>query len=200
MVDQQPIGCEQFRQFCEAVSDRQRAFVCAYNFLEVVEEYETADVEERPALAALTVGKFFDPLRELLLVENVRVCACTPNDDHCQELVANADEPSTSNAAGAQITPAAFDNCARAIETAGDKPLSKDVFGELARCVCARARISMTVCRCVRHYLSSVAFRQFIETPYFHRYLQWKWIERSVIDGLPTTDIEISMIVLELIV
>jgi hypothetical protein len=83
VVDQQPIGCEQFRQFCEAVSDRERAFICAYNFLEVVEEYETADVEERPALAALTVSKFFDPLRELLLVEDVRVCAYAPNDNHC---------------------------------------------------------------------------------------------------------------------
>ena len=37
-------------------------------------------------------------------------------------------------------------------------------------------------CRETRHYLSSAAFSKFIKTPYFHRYLQWKWLERRPVD------------------
>lgn len=37
-------------------------------------------------------------------------------------------------------------------------------------------------CRETRHYLSSTAFSKFIKTPYFYRYLQWKWLEKRPVD------------------
>lgn len=34
----------------------------------------------------------------------------------------------------------------------------------------------------MRYYLSSAAFSAFTTTPYFHRYLQWKWLEKRPVD------------------
>ena len=37
-------------------------------------------------------------------------------------------------------------------------------------------------CRAVRAFLASEPFQQFVETKYFHRYLQWKWLEKKPVD------------------
>ena len=38
--------------------------------------------------------------------------------------------------------------------------------------------------RVVREYLSTEPFSDFLESMYFKRYLQWKWLERWVVDIL----------------
>uniref|UniRef100_F1KTH0 G protein-coupled receptor kinase n=1 Tax=Ascaris suum TaxID=6253 RepID=F1KTH0_ASCSU len=37
-------------------------------------------------------------------------------------------------------------------------------------------------CKEVRAFLAAQPFREFIETKYFHRYLQWKWLEKRPVD------------------
>ncbi|VDM45150.1 unnamed protein product, partial [Toxocara canis] len=37
-------------------------------------------------------------------------------------------------------------------------------------------------CKQVRTFLAAEPFREFIETKYFHRYLQWKWLEKRPVD------------------
>lgn len=39
----------------------------------------------------------------------------------------------------------------------------------------------------VKEFLAGEPFSQFEESMYFHRYLQWKWLERSVISTLLLT-------------
>lgn len=62
VVDHQPIGKEQFKLFCALNDDYTQAMA----FLEAVEEFETAEAEERRHLAEMIVPRFFDRLKRIL--------------------------------------------------------------------------------------------------------------------------------------
>jgi len=43
--------------------------------------------------------------------------------------------------------------------------------------------VIVNICRMTKEYLSEQPFRNFLESMYFKRYLQWKWLERFVNAG-----------------
>ncbi|KAI6240953.1 G protein-coupled receptor kinase [Aphelenchoides fujianensis] len=62
-----------------------------------------------------------------------------------------------------------IDDCVRAANDAThDKEPSSNIFSEAYKQT--------------RNFLADEPFKQFLETMYFHRYLQWKWLEKRPVD------------------
>ena len=61
--------------------------------------------------------------------------------------------------------------CNQAISSSGG--IAKDSKEVFAGCV-----------KSVKDFLSGVPFKEFEDSMYFHRYLQWKWLEGSVIKAI----------------
>ncbi|GIY30457.1 g protein-coupled receptor kinase 2 [Caerostris darwini] len=121
VVEQQPIGHQLFRQFCETKPDYSKCV----NFLDIVDVYEVQLDEDRADVAQEVFTKFLSKeSSEFVDVVN-------------EDLI---------------------ERCCSNLHTA-----SRDLFTE-----CGRS---------VKDFLSREPFKEFEESMFFHRYLQWKWLE-----------------------
>lgn len=124
IVEQQPIGRELFRQFCETKIE----FKTAVDFLDIVSDYEVTVDEKRPELAQDVFTKYLNTESPSSLVQDLDNGFVTD----CQQCMT-------------------------------DENYSKELFNKCAEVV--------------KENLSKGAFSEFLETMYFKRYLQWKWLE-----------------------
>ncbi|XP_029640097.1 G protein-coupled receptor kinase 5 isoform X3 [Octopus sinensis] len=122
IVEQQPVGRELFRQFCQNRSESK--FI---EFLDAVEEYEISPDEKRPSIAQMVFDKY--------LSSESAICLTQANGTQTQAI----QEAISGNNSNKEL----FEPCA-----------------EIAR-----------------DYLSKQTFSEFLESMYFKRYLQWKWLE-----------------------
>ncbi|GFX55354.1 g protein-coupled receptor kinase 5 [Trichonephila clavipes] len=121
VVEQQPIGHQLFRQFCETKPHYNKCV----NFLDIVDVYEVQLDEDRADVAQEVFTKYLNKDSS----EFVDVV----NEDLIERCLANL------------------------------QSASRDLFTE-----CARS---------VKEFLSREPFKEFEDSMYFHRYLQWKWLE-----------------------
>ncbi|XP_072933812.1 G protein-coupled receptor kinase 2 isoform X2 [Epargyreus clarus] len=167
VVDQQPIGKLLFRQFCE----RNRPHYHKYNsFLDAAEKYEVEVDESRAALAARVFGKYLkaddgDAVTDVVPADVVDDASSQLEGGkwYCASRVVNKLPKAEDCDAVTDVVPAdVVDDAGSQLEGG-----SKDIFGE---CI-----------RCVKSFLAGTPFAEFERSMYFHRYLQWKWLEAQPI-------------------
>lgn len=123
IVEQQPIGRELFRQFCDTKPELRKSV----EFLDAANEYEMASDENRPDIAQQVYDKY---LKHEAPDE-------VPNLN--SNLTTECHESVTQNNS------------------------SRDLFNKCTEVV--------------KEFLSKEPFSEFLESMYFKRYLQWKWLE-----------------------
>lgn len=173
VVEKQPIGRLLFKQFCEE-TDSAELGIC-WRFLERVEEYETSDndLDQRRKLAS-TVAELFAELS--------REGTATAKDG--EEPLVNGEGHVTSASVSNEATGSCSPN--------GPRKFLRDAFVQKCVRIATEAAngkgepssgLFTPLAKEVRQFLAAEPFRQFREeTMYFHRYLQWKWMERRPVD------------------
>ncbi|KAF7639612.1 G protein-coupled receptor kinase [Meloidogyne graminicola] len=172
IVEKQPIGRLLFKKFCE--QQKQNDLAICWRFLEKVEEYETSDndPEQRRRLAE-AMNRLFD---EHYPQENNKnnlennIINNQINGDGQSSLSPNTSPSFNANQQNKLLNDKFIQKCVRISTDAANstgQPLTT-IYAGLAKEV--------------RHSLAGEPFKQFMETMYFHRYLQWKWLERKPVD------------------
>ncbi|KAL5022104.1 hypothetical protein ScPMuIL_001259 [Solemya velum] len=125
LVDQQPIGRELFRSYCQTKLELRRAI----RFLDAVADYELAPDEKRPVIAQQVFEKYLQPESENYVTQ--------VNGNQIIEIK----------------------------EAVAQNISSRELFNPCAEVVV--------------DYLSDGPISDFLETMYFKRYLQWKYLENQ---------------------
>lgn len=154
MVDQQPIGRLLFEQWCEA--QRPEYHRCL-KFLDAAKRYEVETDEQKAELASAIRKEFLSSEG----AENGAVAMPTEFKVAMSKIAENLPpqvaENGTGRSAPADVT---------VINVTDAKPTNGHCKELFTPCVQA-----------VRSLLSAEPFREFTSSMYFHRYLQWKWLE-----------------------
>jgi len=198
IVDKQPIGQELFRLFCKT---SQKTYQHYNEFLDDVENYETELEENRVQEASVIITKYLTkpPHWRASSDEIINTDGQEPTDVVKDNVLANGktdvigDETSDEN----QIEKVGRDDT---LEKGGgpdgdnDKKgeeedvvvpetkfigvLTEDVIAKVGENVNSKSRELFSACVTdVKKFLAGEPHREFRKSMYFHRYLQWKWLE-----------------------
>jgi len=184
IVDQQPIGSELFRQFCTA---SKKPYHHYNDFLDDIENYETELEENRVVEAQKIYFKYLnkpqdvplchkESVGDIAMVNGKTDTAAPKTDPNHQD-----SEPDRKSVSDDTVV---LDNdfC----ETTS-YPNSKYIAilpDEVVECVKeninSKSRDLFSQCQAnVKSFLSKEPFKEFRMSMYFHRYLQWKNLERT---------------------
>ena len=173
IVGNQPIGNKLFRQFCEAY----RKHYCHYNeFLDEVDTYETELEDNRVVAAQKIFTKYLskppdlpltikEPSSDISIVNGKTedsdplktVISEDSNKENTKDLVTSPDTISTS-----KFIPI----------------LPEEMLEKVTRDINSKSRELFSECQDeVNKFLSEAPFKEFRMSMYFHRYLQWKYLE-----------------------
>lgn len=155
LVDQQPIGQKLFRQFCEA---HRKEYYHYNEFLDAVELYELELEDSRVKCAQAIVKKYL-----------TRPDTSDSGVDTCEH-----DDEATINASGA--TSGCCTKCGTLFIDRLDETIIQTVVKNLEN----RERDLFAQCVAdVKAYLSKEPMQEFLQSMYFHRYLQWVYLEHQ---------------------
>ncbi|XP_063707413.1 G protein-coupled receptor kinase 2 [Culicoides brevitarsis] len=157
VVDQQPIGRLLFRQFCEEQRPQYYRYI---SFLDVVNRFEIETDETRSEAAQKICQKYLCSDENIL--PNNKLTNKSDEDGVPQDPNSFNEKYSAYNLVldvlNADIVSQCIDNI---------KNANKDLFDG-----CVNA---------VKSFLEGEPFSEFEDSMYFHRYLQWKWLERQLV-------------------
>ncbi|XP_059533031.1 G protein-coupled receptor kinase 4 isoform X6 [Myotis daubentonii] len=164
LCDKQPIGRLLFRQFCSTQHSLRRCI----EFLDAVAEYEVSPDEDRRERGQLVLNTFFiNEVSESSSIEGWIM----PFERVDHTWLAHASThgrwvaPASGCCNAAAPLPRISAHAVRSCRLRLKEIPSKELFKE---CV-----------RVVHRYLSGKPFEEYQESPYFSRFLQWKWLERQ---------------------
>jgi len=157
IVDQQPLGSRLFRAFCE----RNRKEYYVYNgFLDAVDAYELEFEDTRLKSASAIVKKYL-----------------TRPDTSDSGVDTGEDGAATSGGGGGGGAIDRSGNMDKFIDR-----LSEGAIKGVLDSVESRHRDLFAQCVSeVKQYLSDEPFLEFKKSMYFHRYLQWVWLEQQAV-------------------
>ncbi|PAA69874.1 hypothetical protein BOX15_Mlig013374g1 [Macrostomum lignano] len=177
IVEQQPIGRRLFWSFCCTAEPVLKTSV---EFLDKVAEFELSIDDQRLPLAQEICNSFLQlafsgpGIIELIGSENRDSVLASLNSQAKQsasgnDVTAKTNDPSTGDNSTGAAAATASDAAATALPDGGrgcpSNAPSKELFT-----ACAKS---------VRSHLSGEPFDRFLDSLFFKRYLQWKWLERQ---------------------
>ncbi|XP_052868484.1 G protein-coupled receptor kinase 2 [Anopheles cruzii] len=182
VVDQQPIGRELFRQFCKVKRPQYSRYI---TFLDDATRYEIAADEHRVELAYEVVKRYLGLCTESREREDSGGGGgCDSDGGKCDDdsgiggdtkKLSNHDDPEKSLTGSNSVTTNTIHN--EKDEFVLDV-LNDDMVAQVRTKLSAGSKelfeASITA---VRAFLAGEPFREFEASMYFHRYLQWKWLE-----------------------
>lgn len=197
VVDQQPIGRILFRQFCECKRPIYYRYIA---FLDQVQRYEVEYDENRMSIGR-EIGKRFLNIKSRGDNDenNYNKCPTTNPGENSKE---GGDDGGGRDEGGGGASEDNVDgNCIVLYQTGDNKenidkaPNAIDKRNELVLDVLnddliTRVRDKITIgskelfeqcVNAVKSFLAGEPFREFESSMYFHRYLQWKWLEAQPI-------------------
>jgi len=183
IVDQQPIGQVLFRQFCES---SKKPYSHYNNFLDEVYNYETDLEENRISLAHQIFSKYLtipqeNCLRHIDSGDISLVNGKTEGND------GKTAPPQNSQVKHVTISPESRGDPDSDLDLATSYPNSKfiailpsDLIQAVQDELNSKSRELFNDCqKAVKDFLGGAAFKEFRMSMYFHRYLQWKNLERQ---------------------
>lgn len=204
VVDQQPIGRELFHQFCKVKRPQYFRYI---SFLDDTSRYEIASDENRADLAYELAKRYLGLCStESQATEDSGGGGGDADDGKCdddsgiggeatkklsnhddQHLAKNNSSSAMAVNNSSQKAAANNSNSAAAIRNPDDDDYVLDVLNDD---IVAQVRSKMLISSkelfeasvtAVRTFLEGEPFREFEASMYFHRYLQWKWLEAQAI-------------------
>ncbi|KFB44687.1 AGAP004117-PA-like protein [Anopheles sinensis] len=175
VVDQQPIGRELFRQFCKVKRPQYSRYI---TFLDDATRYEIAADEHRVDLAYEVVKRYLGLCTESQREDSGGGGGCDSDGGKCDDdsgiggdtkKLSNHDDPEKSLTGSNSVTITNTINVSEKDEFVLDV-LNDDMVAQV------RNKLSTSI-TAVRAFLAGEPFREFEASMYFHRYLQWKWLE-----------------------
>lgn len=183
VVDQQPIGRELFRQFCKVKRPQYSRYI---TFLDDATRYEIAADEHRVDLAYEVVKRYLGLCTESQREDSGGGGGCDSDGGKCDDdsgiggdtkKLSNHDDPEKSLTGSNSVTITNTINVSEKDEFVLDV-LNDDMVAQVRNKLSTGNRelfeASITA---VRAFLAGEPFREFEASMYFHRYLQWKWLE-----------------------
>lgn len=183
VVDQQPIGRELFRQFCKVKRPQYSRYI---TFLDDATRYEIAADEHRVDLAYEVVKRYLGLCTESQREDSGGGGGCDSDGGKCDDdsgiggdtkKLSNHDDPEKSLTGSNSVTITNTINVSEKDEFVLDV-LNDDMVAQVRNKLSTGSRelfeASITA---VRAFLAGEPFREFEASMYFHRYLQWKWLE-----------------------
>ncbi|CAG9809921.1 unnamed protein product [Chironomus riparius] len=165
VVDQQPIGNVLFRQFCE---NKRPEFHKYVKFLESVSRYEIESDDHRKTNAC-EIG------RRYLGVENVIKAIDQENEKTESNNINQNNVSSPKN--NSQVTEKVDGQSMHETDLVIDI-INKELITDVEQKIHTASKELYELCfTAVKTYLAGEPFREFETSMYFHRYLQWKWLE-----------------------
>ncbi|EAA08674.6 AGAP004117-PA [Anopheles gambiae str. PEST] len=181
VVDQQPIGRELFRQFCKVKRPQYSRYI---TFLDDATRYEIAADEHRVDLAFEVAKRYLGLCTESQREDSGGGGGCDSDGGKCDDdsgiggdtkKLSNHDDPEKSLTGSNSVTTNTINN--EKDEFVLDV-LNDDMVGQIRTKLSTGSKelfeASITA---VRAFLAGEPFREFEASMYFHRYLQWKWLE-----------------------
>ena len=176
IVGSQPIGNKLFREFCIAY----KKHYCHYNdFLDDVENYETELEENRVVEAQKILTKYLSKPQDL-----PHIIKDTSDISFANGKTDDADKTVISEDSNKEITKdssvTSLDSPTPAITTSSKfiHILPEEVTEKAKRDINSKSRELFSECQDeVKKFLSEAPFKEFRMSMYFHRYLQWKYLE-----------------------
>jgi len=180
IVDEQPIGQVLFRQFCVA---SRKAYQHYNDFIDAVDNYET-DIEENRVITAKNIAKTYltKASDSFELEVNGKTDPLTPNPAYRDA----GTEPktvdptvkfkvSTDECSAKDLTDSTSNNNSTYIAV-----LPEDLVATVKENLASKSRDLFSPCSDeVKKFLAGDPFKEFRMSMYFHRYLQWKFLERQ---------------------
>lgn len=153
IIKHQPIGLELFQQFCDF--SRSSLLRRCSSFLQEVKHYQLKTEDERLESAKYIVSKF-------VLINN-------RNDDIDSDVnIWSEDGYCDTNAL---------------VKGTLGEILNRSVIDELHSQILSKSQnLFDKVVLEIHEYLKTDPFRQFLQSMYYHRYLQWVWLERRPVN------------------
>jgi len=183
IVDQQPIGQVLFRQFCES---SKKPYSHYNNFLDEVYNYETDLEENRISLAHQIFSKYLTIPQEICLrhIDSGDISLVNGKTEGNDGKTAN---PPNSQVKHVTISPESRGDPESDLDPATSYPNSKfiailpsDLIQAVQDELNSKSRELFNDCqKAVKDFLGGAAFKEFRMSMYFHRYLQWKNLERQ---------------------
>lgn len=176
IVDQQPLGARLFRLFC---LNHRKEYYHYNEFLDAVESYEL-ELEDTRAKSAATIVKKY------LTRPDTSDSGVDTGEDNNAVSSAGAGVISGANSSDCNLNSnggALSDNNQLEDNNSEDKfidRLSESTISSVLDSIESRQRDLFAQCVAeVKSYLAKEPFAEFRSSMYFHRYLQWKWLERQ---------------------
>lgn len=178
VIEKQPIGKALFKQYCEETSPE----LCrCWMFLELIEEYEMNDDDECKRRSCAT-----DICSRLESQQAAAVAAQTNNIGEENNVDPSSSENDNTAVDGHAGNDEGVDNdcCYKDFQKMTEEFIQKSI--ELAKKAEESEHpelgIFSSISNELREFLADEPFKKFTDTMYFHRYLQWKYIEGRPID------------------
>lgn len=183
VVDQQPIGRELFRQFCKVKRPQYSRYI---TFLDDATRYEIAADEHRVDLAYEVVKRYLGLCTESQREDSGGGGGCDSDGGKCDDdsgiggdtkKLSNHDDPEKSLTGSNSVTITNTINVSEKDEFVLDV-LNDDMVAQVRNKLSTGSReLFEPSITAVRAFLAGEPFREFEASMYFHRYLQWKWLE-----------------------
>ncbi|XP_058116578.1 G protein-coupled receptor kinase 2 [Anopheles ziemanni] len=183
VVDQQPIGRELFRQFCKVKRPQYSRYI---TFLDDATRYEIAADEHRVDLAYEVVKRYLGLCTESQREDSGGGGGCDSDGGKCDDdsgiggdtkKLSNHDDPEKSLTGSNSVTITNAINVSEKDEFVLDV-LNDDMVAQVRNKLSTGSReLFEPSITAVRAFLAGEPFREFEASMYFHRYLQWKWLE-----------------------
>jgi len=166
IVEEQPIGKELFRQFCVAF---RKNYTFYLDFLVDVDNYETELEEQRVGEAQKIFSKYLNKPQGLH--------SPSPHTVQSDTAFVNG---KTEDAELSKTEETLPDSSPPTSIPAWITILPDNVIDTVRKDINSKTRELFSECQAeVREFLSEAPFKEFRMSMYFHRYLQWKYLERQ---------------------
>jgi len=169
IVEEQPIGKELFRQFCVAF---RKNYTFYLDFLVDVDNYETELEEQRVGEAQKIFSKYLNKPPGLHLAP--------PDTAESEPALVNGKTEDGELSKTDQPPPHSPLSPPPTSTPAWISILPDDVIDAVRKDINSKSRELFSECQTeVKKFLSEAPFKEFRMSMYFHRYLQWKYLERQ---------------------